>query len=1004
MDVQLKEYIDKFNTHIVFNNILEHLSKITEKDILDKILEECENKKSVVYLCIKLVIHMKNYKDMNGKKVNETLNSIVNIKNELKNNLTANNVTIIDRLNNFKGLLEYYLYTNMICPLIYNYEINDEFMCKYNDITALYILSSMDSIIGTYGYKCSDVRKVYDILIKIMSKNIIDKYIRQEFIDKPYSENKKYFSEALLVSDIYINDKLFVELVKSSQRLLDQLWYSKSSYNMVKKVLYIKKLFFNIKNGNIKNIDNTQRIIILAYGLTNSDDRVFKLLLNIITEIDLENVIRSITNTPNKYYYRKLKLLSNKYDMKKYFNNLLYDFYPGPIDDSWKRLQVIIKYYGNNYNNIDVTKLSISQALMEGEKPVIYKYNWLMQNGPENLRKVLLDYYVNICANQFLPIYLMNISKINRAKIMKMLQYFIRYYTTFDNNLKLLKNFMCSIKDIHGAKLYEKFNDYNDFSYKLNIIGNFIPVNKNVYNYEFKLKINRIKSFLRIRTNSYIKNKYKNIEYNRALLLREIISFKPNEKYHVLSRGSRVHRILNQSYYQMKNPEMFNIHKIKNTNDNIISLKADGINEKRMNMITINRIKEQIKSEFIEDKLLYLVYDINIPNTTYIERLIHLRNIHPMNLIEIYEAETISEIYDIIRIESKNEKYWLEKNKGEYCWYPKAFIKYTGNLNELYKYVFNGKLKDSSLNYKIDGIIINNNGVDYKMKPKNEHTLDLEYKNGNFCSKTSIVNFTVVNKNNVELIDTNIYRCYPIDKNMYYVGELREDKYVANNDRIIEIIRDSYINNTKYYDNTNVIKDDDLLHVKNSRIITNKFIQSLNLDKNLSILDLGCGKGNILNVIPGHKKYILIDKYIENIKCKENPDTEIIRCDLDNDKLDEKILPDIKDSIWIILNSIWYFKDNMIDSIKKFLPENIILNVHTKDIFWKTSNSYMNLEGKQVKYYYNWCHDEEHCEDHVTIDDIYPELKKLGYKIVKKQSFEKRNNLLSNFETYYLKK
>ena len=47
---------------------------------------------------------------------------------------------------------------------------------------------------------------------------------------------------------------------------------------------------------------------------------------------------------------------------------------------------------------------------------------------------------------------------------------------------------------------------------------------------------------------------------------------------------------------------------------------------------------------------------------------------------------------------------------------------------------------------------------------------------------------------------------------------------------------------------------------------TNKFLLELNLDKSKGILDLGCGKGDLVNVLKDFDNYTLIDVDTSNVR------------------------------------------------------------------------------------------------------------------------------------------
>ena len=80
----------------------------------------------------------------------------------------------------------------------------------------------------------------------------------------------------------------------------------------------------------------------------------------------------------------------------------------------------------------------------------------------------------------------------------------------------------------------------------------------------------------------------------------------------------------------------------------------------------------QVKAEYIEELDLYLIFDIDIPNTTLIERYNILRQSHPYISDTLKQINNLEEFFNILMGERENIKIFLKENqKYPIKWYPK---------------------------------------------------------------------------------------------------------------------------------------------------------------------------------------------------------------------------------------------------------------------------------------------------------------------------------------------
>lgn len=844
-----------------------------------------------------------------------------------------------------------------------------------------------------YGYKNKKAMELYYKLESICDIVLLENYFNQMLcID---SNRFLEFTNKLFSSDLMFYKKDYFKKGVNKIRICE-LWFRKGSFRLVKKALKYHNIFYDVCAGK-----EIKFVKIYKHLCENNDDRVFKLCLNYVNKNNIIDILKNISMNNTKFFLKRLKLLNNQINLCNYFDKLLDLDYK-----SFDCLKKVIKIYqnnkiniGNNFkcltiilNYVDITK--VTEAYIELKEiciPELFKklqylliVNWRLVYFSHNL-KILIDILENNILVQ------KNLTN-----------------TIFDilrrENLYIYNNIPSKyeLADIINKKFRKEIIEYIE-KIKINIpflvlYTNYFPIIKNnIPEYKLKtlLSINKIKSFLRIKLKIFVKKNQNSLDNKRKRLLNELVSYLPKDKP-VLLNGCLSYQLVNESFHSKNPPTMVNIE--KNYGNPYLTLKIDGIQVNRIPSISKYKIPNLIRAEYYERKgqQIFMLYDINLPNMTYIERVCYLRKLHQYNLPEMYNVSNLSDLLKVLKEESKLELKWFNENKNELIvWYPKAFIKYTGNIKKLSIQVLLNKFNPPYLNYKIDGLILNSGNKDYKLKPKNMHTIDIKFNNGKWYLKNNECLFTIINPYNIILENENIYRCYPADDNTYYVKDKREDKIIPNSLEIINLIRNSYFQlSNNYYQKKTELNNSNFNEIKNARRNEIVFLRSLNLNKKLGILDLCSGKGNILKSIPKHFYYTLIDKTIYPIKTNE---IVIIKRD-DLTKIDLKYY---KDDYWICINGLWYIKDNFIRNLKKYKPHGIIFNTHKKgNINWKNGKSFLIKKNKEIRYYYEWCHNNECSESYLIIDDIWNDLEKLDYKLVK---YHKNNDdsLSSNFEFYY---
>jgi hypothetical protein len=606
------------------------------------------------------------------------------------------------------------------------------------------------------------------------------------------------------------------------------------------------------------------------------------------------------------------------------------------------------------------------------------------------------------------------------------------------NNL-IIESIFKYYTDNNFINKYLLKNKYNTQIAYLQYTRFYIPLDK--YNM-INIKVNKVLHFLRIISKKFKKDKINNFKKNTSLLLNELNNYKPNKKYNILKNGSLKYQYEKIKFNKIPPRHLLpmELHSLSNC---LIKEKSDGI----LIDILPNYIFPEnndiynydIKAEWIEELNLYLIFDINIPNTTIIERYNILRNLHPFTscLNNLREVFNIEDLINSITEERNILNKFINDNLDEIKWYPKGAWK-INNMNDIfYKDIINyiEEINDNINNFININKNINNDGLiitplnglrEIKVKPKSLLTIDLLFDGSNWIDNNNTIYNNILNK--VE--NNNIYRCYPIliDNQLFFnAKEIRYEKNKPNKKIIIEQISNAYLydwnndllnTNKFYYHNLKNINDNKLIKmIESQKQYLKKNIQLLNPLLNTNWLDLGCGKCKLFNDINIYKpkKYIGIDadiKYLCNgLKIFDN----------NSDKV--KLYPYDLNKEWS--NNIWF---NFDWSLKyHYIVANFSLMHFCNDIFWeqldkvviKGSKFIFNLVLDNAKFNYNnsylytkdnktilkfeWIHDEEIIEPFISHDELNYYLQKYNWIIISK-TINDNNNLSSCYNWYIIEK
>ncbi|QKF93732.1 S-adenosyl-L-methionine-dependent methyltransferase [Fadolivirus algeromassiliense] len=283
--------------------------------------------------------------------------------------------------------------------------------------------------------------------------------------------------------------------------------------------------------------------------------------------------------------------------------------------------------------------------------------------------------------------------------------------------------------------------------------------------------------------------------------------------------------------------------------------------------------------EYIKDKDIYMIFDTkSYPskhNDNIINRSKWIRKLHPYAAkLSIDKVNDILELNDYIIKDTALLNEYLTNTTDNIKWYPKMTFLINMKLYDLLKTLDSNF--DSLLSYKTDGWVISSlktigklSALTYKYKPYNELTIDIIFLDGKWRSKEKVLD-NVLNTNNLEIQNNTIWRCYWNNGN-WIPREQRYDKKVPNKQHIVNNLEvfhknpwtatdlNSVISN--YYYNTEVelnINNDVKEYLDFQRTFFSELIFTIIKNNTVNnILDLGCGKGYIAN--------LLVNKHVTGI-------------------------------------------------------------------------------------------------------------------------------------------
>ena len=902
-----------------------------------------------------------------------------------------------------------------------------------------------------YCYKKKNRFEYYKNLLAILPLNSIEDFITKDVFIKLLENITKCMYGQQLLKKL---DKEFLDTrVFTSYRRLSYIGVSEGT---LPTFLY----WFNMLDKS--QLTNDYMHDILTSGFGNTDDRIYKYLINnnLVSkflsgsETIIWSIIRHIMTDkiPTKYQLRRLRALSQYNDLSIHINDLI-----GSCND-FNTLTTILKYYYTN-TDADLTKDFYDNDYF-GYTASIY------------------NIIVKICGNindttEYLNLKdIFQILKSKEDKFIFMIHIFLNNSTIYDFNIQgcnlskskqlfllniVLKSGLISITN--SIKYNKSFSDIMQM-----FDSNIIKICLNSNNYAKILSENIL--FVLFPYIKYVPESAQNylllnkcLFYMRTYIRKKVTHRKIYNHIRILPILKELQDVKSTKPVFKKIYNGYNIKKQKfnyvppyhlfpGELDNIkyplyFREKADGVLVKNLpiNICPYHNLTENIKAEYIEDLDLYLVFDVDI-NMSIEDRYNYLRNSHPYTKKTDNCIYSFDELINSIKKERDIFNRFLSLPYTNYRWYPKAAWKLV-NLNtnkifleSLYKFINNTSSDNIFSDWlcfnspvKNDGLIITplDGSREIKLKPKDFMTIDLLYKDGKWLDRNEednyneIITLTDISKDN--LGNNNIWRCYPVN-GKFTPREIRFDKIKPNPNSIVNTIihlhKITYIpNKPKLYYTKNNINYGNITWskiIKENQDIIKKHITNYN--SNTSWLDLGCGKGKLLKYLNNYTSYYGIDfdcnvlaKANHTFNSEKNTFNYLDLANNWNDTIDKwsSFNYNKRFDIIIAINSIMhFFTESFWEQLNKVVKTNSrfifnIVNDKSKEGFTMDSNtSYIKVEGDVVKYKFNPVHNSEMTERFISQKELYSTIKKYNWEII--NTYTSEEGLPSLYTWYTLNK
>lgn len=560
--------------------------------------------------------------------------------------------------------------------------INNNYSNEVNNILELYNNKKISE------YNLNDKSDLYK---KDLINNLLKRLKYKIFVNSQQNYKMEYYYELYeyLIKNyynIFLNDKslLFLLLTKlvvlnkgyilifkfkkkidnmffTILELSELLWYTASNGTPLI-FIYLIKIILNNKNitintdliDEIKKINNGELLNkLLINSITNSDDRIYKIILN---SKNISNILNNNTTLilsllsflgkalyiPPKYKLKRLKLLSENVNLNNYFFDMITYF-------DTKSIKILHNYYYINTNNIySIDKI---YTLMNNSDCICCEYDNILNIFKTEYEKIL---YIILCSIKFNYYKNYNYNKILFKEIIK-------------NNYEYICNILYT--SINWSIFINKINEnINNQILKIlcdnNLITKYFIINKTyLYTYDLSnIRLINFTKFLPIYNNFnigiYIKNNY--LLHNLRLYVKKkrnnkIIKY----KYNMLNILNDINNYI-PNYNIIINNFKLNNYKIIN----LIDYEKNKYNYIKNNIIPYDHYPYSnilniydLNLDYIENDDIYVINDINITNDI---NIINRYNI----LLQQHKNIKNKNIYSISNMEQYN--LYLNEYKNNY--------------------------------------------------------------------------------------------------------------------------------------------------------------------------------------------------------------------------------------------------------------------------------------------------------------------------------------------------
>jgi len=667
---------------------------------------------------------------------------------------------------------------------------------KYNTKEKIIIIEKLINIHCNTSlyYKLSYYYYLYDIIVDIINLLYKDYNIDLYEVD---------INNLLLKTNLLMNlsslDKGQILLNKLNNKInylysnnliinYDNLLIISSSHGTIAIFMY----WLNKKFKDIENIDYNIFKCIIINSIKNPDDRLFKYFLNNYNIVYDSSLIKDMLHSilylkiENKLILKKIKLLNYYVDLSLYFFEMI-------KINNYKLLIDLHKfYYKTEYNFANLNILVVNFINM-GELNNIYSIlTNILKTEKEKLYLLIIlnityDYIseLNININKLEIIINENIDII--LDIVDWNNLIYNYNNKIRNDILSIM-----IKNNYISCYINKYNtSCNHYNYrifmKIFLFTKFVVVENNSDLKQF-IKINKLLHYLRMYIKLKIKNKINNYKIRMFYVFNQIINYNET-KYNLFS---------------LKESSLFKIDNNYNFNKFIIRQKSNGllINKIPLNVYPYTNIFNNIiKAEYIENLNLYLVYDINIPETSFIERYNLLLQNHEYINIKLINNNlyTIDDINTDLNLQKINLNYFLSKtNPTIQRWYPAllCFNNNLENINLIKNHIFkeNNDINNlfQNIDYECISLIINSlddkiNNEEIEFKLLNNLDINLKYKFKSWIDNDNIKWNNIINTN-LKLNNNDIYS-FKYDNNKFIIKDYKYNIFKPDSyENILNII------------------------------------------------------------------------------------------------------------------------------------------------------------------------------------------------------------------------